>query len=321
MSLVNRKKAYLIAPDMLNNPPVVQKIFKHANFDNSQIQSHKPEIPFYASSKKGSYTIEAAVIMPLFITLMVFGMFIFRVLQVQSGVQQSIDAASRTMAVTLGNVANKGESDKDVDTSEQDSTISGELSEAALLIATLSDAAVEIAKRDVPLEFVDGGALGFNFLNSSVEGNYVDIQVDYQMTFPVGLLGKYSFDVTQRARCRKWVGYDKAENTTDSQYVFITDKGERYHMSYNCTYLNPSVHRLPQEKLESARNKSGAVYYQCQRCKGKSTKGFVFVTDYGTAFHGDINCTEIKHNIKKVKYDEVKDSMAPCSKCVRGEKH
>lgn len=318
MSLFN-KKSYLIAPDMQGSPPAAHGTFKHFSFIKYQIQGHKKlnqqEMPFYASSTKASYTIEAAVIMPLFITLMVFGMFIFRVLQVQSGVQQAINATSRTMSVALGNLANPGTSDADVEPDSVAPTISGKLSEGVLIGAAAAKTAVEMIDRKVPIELIDGGAAGFNFIGSSFEGNYVDIIVDYQMTFPVGLLGKYSFDVTQRARTRKWVGYDKNENTIDSKYVFITDKGERYHMNYHCTYLNPSVHRLPIEELEAARNKGGAKYYKCERCKGKTTKGFVFVTDYGTSFHGDINCTEIKHNIKKVLYEEVKDTMPACSKC------
>ena len=144
------------------------------------------EIPFYASFKKASYTIEAAIIMPLFISLMVFGMFIFRVLQVQSGIQQSIDFASRTMAVTLGNVANTGESNEDVNPNEQDPSVSGELSEGGLIAGTIAVAGVEVVKNKVPLEFIDGGALGLNFLESEAEGNYIDAAGNKYIPAPQG---------------------------------------------------------------------------------------------------------------------------------------
>ncbi len=324
MSLNSTNTIDSFAPNRFGDPPVTNrlfksKIFQRKVFNHSQPIFHTPtEMPFYASLRKASYTIEAAVILPLFISLMMFGVFTFRLLQVQSGVQKSIDYASRTMAVTLGNMANSGESDKDVDTSSEDSTISGEVSEAVLLASTISLAGVEIAKNKVPIEFVDGGPIGFNFLNSSVEGNYIDLQVAYDMTFPIGLLGSYSFDVNQRARCRKWVGYDKAENTVDARYVFVTEKGEHYHVNYNCTYLNPSVHRLPIGDIEEARNKSGGKYYLCEKCKKTKAHGFYFITDYGTAYHSDVNCKEIKHNIKKVLLEEVKETMPPCSKCSSG---
>ncbi len=319
--------------------------FEKGNQIHSQPKKAYPkEIPFYASFKrilkskfykdftseklelsslkKGSLTIEAAVVMPLFITLMVFGLFIFRLLQVQSGVQQSIDNASRYMAVSLGEVANLGESNKDVDPDSKDPTIKGELSEAMLHAVTLGVCAGEIVKNNVPLLYVDGGTAGFNFMETSVEGNYIDVRVNYQMTFPVGLLGKYSYDVSQRARCRKWVGYDKAEDTVDSAYVFITEKGEVYHTNYHCTYLNPSVRRIHSSDLKSERNVGGEKYAPCKRCsRGKSPESFIFVTDYGTSWHSDVTCTEIKHNIKKVPLEEVKDKMRPCSKCSAGEKH
>ena len=83
--------------------------------------------------------------------------------------------------------------------------------------------------------------------------------------------------------------------------------------------MNPSVHRLPMEDISSVRNKSGGIYYECHRCKGKNPGGFLYVTDYGTAWHNDVNCTEIKHNIKKVLYEEVRYTMRPCSKCAGEE--
>ena len=280
------------------------------------------EMPIYASLKKASYTIEAAIIMPLFITLMVFGMLSFRVLQVESGMQRAINNASRTMAVTLGSVANKGESDRDVDTTNDEPTITGELSEGALEFATLGLVGVEVYKQKVPVKYIDLGVAGINLLDTNVEGNYIDIKASYTMTFPVGLLGNLSFDVNQRARTRKWVDYDKAENTVDSSYVYVTEHGEAYHSNYYCTYLNPSVHRISAEEVSGKRNVGGGIYYPCEKCKpGKHPTGVLYVTDYGTAYHGDINCKEIKHNIKKVLYEEVKDTMRPCSKCAAGEKH
>jgi hypothetical protein len=251
-------------------------------------------MPIYASLKKASYTIEAAVIMPLFISLMVLGIFTFRILQVEYGVQHSIDNACRTMAVTIGEDAHY---------------------EGGLLAATIAMSAAEIVKNDVPIEFIDGGAAGFYLIDSSAEGNYIDIKVKYSMSFPIGLLGNFSFDVSQRAKNRKWVGYDKNEYKTDGNYVYITEKGEAYHSNYYCTYLNPSVHRIPSSEVSDKRNKSGGIYYQCKRCKGVKDNGFLYITDYGTSFHSDVNCTEIKHNIKKVLLEEVKDTMRPCSKC------
>lgn len=302
-----------------SNPPIAEKSKSHNRkiYTKSpifKISSHQ-EIPFYASSFKGTYTIEAAIAMPLFITMMVFCIFIFRIFQVQYGVQQAIDISSRSMAVTLGNLSNIGESDRDVEVTPEDVDAGTEISNEVLLATTIARVELEIKNKNVPTNFVDGGCAGFNLLETNVEGNYIDIKVNYTMTFPVGLLGEFSFDVSQRAKNRKWIGYDKSENMVDEAYVYITEHGEVYHSNINCTYLRPSVHRVSTEDLATARNNSGAIYYECQRCKNKNNNGCVFLTDYGTAFHNDVNCTEIKHNITKVTYESVKDTMRPCSKC------
>ena len=318
MSLVNIRSHCSFAPSKK------KEHINKKNYSDVSLRSKndkQKEMPIYASLKKASYTIEAAVVIPLFITMMVFGIFLFRLLQVQSGMQQSIDYASRTMAVTLGNVSNTGESDKDVTPDSKEATIKGELSHAALLASTIGLAGYQVAQNNVPLEFIDGGAAGIDFLESSAEGNYIDLKVNYKMTFPVGLFGNLKFDVSQRARNRKWIGYDKAENETDGQYVYITEHGEVYHTNYYCTYLNPSVHRIEKSEVSSKRNKSGAIYYKCKRCRGVKEGGFLYITDYGTSYHSDVNCTEIKHDIKKVLLEDIKDKMRPCSKCAAGQAH
>ena len=74
MSLSNYKSFLNIKPSIQGQP------FSH-DTKSAMHQRNNKEMPFYASFKKASYTIEAAVGLPLFITLMVFGMFIFRMLQ------------------------------------------------------------------------------------------------------------------------------------------------------------------------------------------------------------------------------------------------
>jgi hypothetical protein len=182
-------------------------------------------------------------------------------------------------------------------------------------------ASAGVVENDVPLEYIDGGPLGIYFLDSTASGNYIDLKISYRMTYPIGLLGDLSFDVNQRSRNRKWVGYDKLEYETDGTYVYITEHGQAYHTNYYCTYLNPSVHAVKKEDVKESRNKGGEKYSVCRKCKNEPAGSYLYITDYGTAYHNSAECTEIKHNIKKVLLEDVKDSMRPCSKCAAGEKH
>ena len=178
MSLKVRKTIPHNSNKSVCQPPIgYTSIFKIISnlFKSPICKRISKEMPFYASFQKASYTIEAAVIMPLFITLMVFGMFMFRLLQVESGVQRSIDRASRMMAVTLGNISNEGESDKDVEINPDDATLGSFLTSEGMKVAAIGYAQANISTNKVPTEFVDGGAFGFNFFDSEVEGNYIDI--------------------------------------------------------------------------------------------------------------------------------------------------
>ncbi len=302
MSLKANSPVSLFAPEIHNNS-IPNKNKKDKKIHNCPTMHDVLGTPIYASFLKASYTIEAAIVMPLFITLMVFGIFIFRILQVQSGIQQSLDIASRTMAVTLGDHS-------------QDEELSWD--DVLLIGGTIAYANEQILVNEVPLEYIDGGIIGLNYLGSSAQGNYIDLQVKYNMTFPVGLLGKHTFSVSQRSKNRKWVGYDPAEDEWDGEYVYITEHGSVYHTDINCTYLYPSVSMVSVDEVGDKRNKSGGKYYKCSRCKNVANNGYVYITDYGTAYHNSVACTEIKHNVSKVLYEDVKDTMAGCSKCAAG---
>ena len=178
---------------------------------------------------RASFTIEAAVVLPIFLTLMIYGIFLMRILEVQSGVQRAIDEASRSMAVGC--------------TSEDESGAVG------LMASTIAYANVLIKTDNVPTSYVNGGMAGIDYSESSADGNYIDLKVNYKIKFPIGLLGKFTFSITQESRNRKWIGYDPSEGTDGNTYVYITTYGTVYHTDYNCTYLNPSVRQL--RRLES----------------------------------------------------------------------
>ena len=56
-------------------------------------------------------------------------------------------------------------------------------------------------------KFVTGNVFGITFSESSFEGNDICLRVHYQMKFPVSLLGKKSFWLSQQTIYRKWTGW------------------------------------------------------------------------------------------------------------------
>ncbi len=278
-----------------NNKNSINKdssLSEHSMSQNPFKMTQKKETPLYALLK-GSITIEASLIMPLIAAFMVFMIFFIRVIQVEADVQKSIDMASRKAAVCW----------------------SDNVSEATL--AVYCDSLIK--KRGTHTEFIRGGILGINYLNSSLEGNYVDLVVTYTMPLPVRFFGYHDVEIVQRSRNRKWVGFDPNEEAdTINGYVYVTETGEVYHLSRDCVYLNPSIRTISKEDIDGARNKEGSKYYKCNSCKSKNDTGVVFITDYGNSYHSTTSCSGLKRTILIMKLEEAKIHYRPCSKC--GEK-
>ena len=68
------------------------------------------------------------------------------------------------------------------------------------------------------------------------------------------------------------------------------------------------------------RNESGAKYYPCEKCFKKTTLGeVVYITNTGTRYHNNINCSELKRTVHEVRLSDVKDTKRPCNKCGNSE--
>ncbi len=299
MSLVHKIAQVLVAPRtiLISHPTFLGKKTNKFNIRKTLIhdkllysQEIEEEIPFYTSFRKGSYTIEVAVVMPLFITLMMFAVFFFRVLQVEAGVQKALEFASRTTAI-------EAFSDDDTDTQ---------------IFAAILLAEEQIVANRVPTSYISDA---ISYEGSSAEGNYVDLQADYSMTFPIGLLGHFPFEIHQSARSRKWIGYDPAEAAWDGIYVYVTEYGSVYHTSLACSHLDLSIQATTTSQVGSKRNKNGGKYYPCSHCKTTAKSGRVYITDYGNQYHKDINCSRLKRNVRKLLLNAVEGIMPACSDC------
>jgi len=141
--------------------------------------------------------------------------------------------------------------------------------------------------------------------------------LEYHQAKPFyGLVGYRSFTLCNRARTRAWTGYDNAGEAADGseeQLVYITPDGEVYHTTKNCTYLKLSIRAVDRTSLDELRNKSGGIYYACDKCGG-SEKDTVYITDYGERWHSTLNCSGLKRTINLVPISQAQ-GRRPCSKC------
>ena len=247
---------------------------------------------------KASITLEMVVVLPLFISFMVFFLFMFRILLVQESMEEALVYASRTLAVTC-----YGES------GEKQKTQAELLAEAQIALRK------GLKESDCPVGFIRGEALGISLLTSQLTGDDIILRASYEIRMPCVLLGSYSFHFVQCAQSRKWIGNRSLEQKdgSDDEWVYITPYGTVYHRERTCRYLDLSIRAVSRSSLLTLRNADREIYRKCESC-GTSGNGTVYVTDYGVRYHSSLSCNGLKRTIYMVKLSQVGGRKA-CSKC------
>lgn len=168
---------------------------------------------------------------------------------------------------------------------------------------------------------IKGGSLGIIMTASQIleEDDEVDLVANYYVSLPFDIFDLKPIHIVQRAKIRGFVGYDVLsdadKNSDDEQIVYVTKTGTVYHLSRDCTYISPVVFTVKYGEVNDKRNSSGAKYYECELCEyEKRQDNNVYITEYGTAYHNDMNCTAIKKGVTAIKISEV-GTKTPCKKC------
>lgn len=242
---------------------------------------------------RGSYTVEAAVVFPLITAFLVVILFFFRVLQVQTEVQEALIYAGRKSAV-------------------DSSCVSSDIASLGLATGYFRE---EIKNSDAVKKYVKNGVNGISFVNSSAEGDYIHLQASCKIIVPIGFFKLDSICLIMGSTNRKWTGRTEGGEEESDPIVYYTETGSVYHLTKNCKYLDLSIHSVKYTSVADLRNKNGHKYYECDRCAAKNIKeGIVFITDYGTVYHTELGCSGLKRTIYEVRLSAV-GKKKPCTKC------
>ena len=147
---------------------------------------------------------------------------------------------------------------------------------------------------------------------------YSDISedtIDLAVSYSIPLFWGDKTVILQRCRMKKWNGFTiGGEYSHEEERVYVTENGEVYHNSRNCSHLSLSIKKINAYELSDLRNQYGEAYSACEFCGVQVGDGILYVTNEGTRFHSELGCSSLKRTVFNVPLSEVINRKS-CSRC------
>ncbi len=238
---------------------------------------------------EGSYTVEAAVFLPVFlIAVLTVGYLIRITAGTETAMHAAVDEARLAAANAYTAYADPGLSSR-----------------------------IERRMLEESPQMTEAKVSGMRYLLNDGE---ISFHMRYHFDTGMPLQMADGFDVADRIKCRAWIGYtgnvpmgfDAMEEYAPSQTVYIFPSwGEKYHKE-DCTY----VRSQPKQTVLTGAIKR--LYHSCPRCDSSELPvGSVVYCfpRYGEAYHR-AGCDSVEKFTVAMQKDQAESrGYGPCSKC------
>lgn len=287
---------------------------------------------FKKSKVNASMTVEASLILPLFLFFFISFLYFIQIITLQEKLQKAITESGLSMA-RAAYIYSDFQNPEDVNNT--DSSIFEEIVQIGLqeltsavinnlLIKNIVGSRLNIDEIDSSL--IVGGFDGISFGNSKLlDGDdNIDIVISYRVRIPISIFGLQDMNMIQRVRLRGWSGHRLTplytiveEGRNEESVVYVTETGTVYHLKKSCSHISLSIEAI-NGKPTWQRNKNGGIYYPCEVCGfgNDSDLGVYYISSYGDRYHRNKNCSKIKRSVRAIALSEVGDKL-PCRRCGR----
>ncbi|MCR5302718.1 MAG: pilus assembly protein [Lachnospiraceae bacterium] len=240
--------------------------------------------------KKGSLTVETAMILPVFMTALLALVSILLMYLAGQRMQMQLINTAEDLAVKCSDGHNEA------------------------LSAIRDDFVDSIPEED--LRFIQNGKDGIDMSGSDLDDpEYIVLSVRCDLVPLTGSFGVLSVPYSRKCLTHIWCGYERGYYP-DDEYVYITNDSEVYHRDRECSHILLSVKEVSPNQVGSLRNMNGGRYRACEICHARLTGGRIYITDDGDRYHNSITCSGLKRTVYAVRLSEVGDKR-PCSRCGR----
>lgn len=129
----------------------------------------------------------------------------------------------------------------------------------------------------------------------------------YLFQIKIPILGDFQIPVADEIKQKAFLGYSKEERS--ECYVYVTPEQSVYHTTRSCTHLSLSIQK------KDSRQKGN--YKPCSFCgTGSNDTGSIYITKTGNVYHYRADCSGLKRTVRRIKIEEAA-GLGPCSRCGR----
>ncbi len=261
----------------------------------SKFQNHRKRTSFCfpKSKRKGSVTIEAALVLPCYLFGALCLIYLLEIMTIQLNIRAGMEEASKLLSEDVAAVS-------------------------YVSTSGIEEAILECINEDkLNNSIVVGGSGGLDCSESSVSltSGIVQLKVGYSVQLPVPTFTHLSLSFEEELMFKGWTGYTEIGSIDRDDVVYITENASVYHTDYDCTYLQLSISSIGMEDVDEARNIEGGTYGMCEKCgNSNANSGVVYITESGESYHTTLGCSGLKRTIYAVPISEVV-GKGVCSRC------
>lgn len=247
----------------------------------------------YSSSKAG-ITVEAALVLPVFLFALLWLPYSLIVMGTQVRIQQALEQSAMEIARygQVGDVLSE-----DIELPDMPGNLSGSV------YGSFRTASI-LGYENVKNSCIKNGEL---LVVDKGEDGMVELCANYPVEIPFFPAARTVW-MQQKSRRRAWSGRDE-------DMVYITKTGSVYHLYLDCTYIRHNPRAVSLSAIEKQQNSDGDRYTPCRICcKGGVGSGTVYITTEGNHYHSSAACSGICKEVIAIPITEVGDRPL-CSRC------
>lgn len=314
MSFFQKKRLETINKNLNQETTFLQTYLNHKHHKLLSIKKHIHSVKrmsLFIPFKKASITLEASLILPLFLFAMINLLSMLDIIRLYSNIEMVLHQTGKEMAI----YAYAYEKIVDSDSAVLDMVESIGYSNIYVKEKVIK----ELDKNYLNSSPLVQGENGISLLQSQImKDDMIDLIVEYKVKPVIGMIGFRQMPLINRCRMRAWTGYDNTKGTGivegGDDIVYVAENGTVYHTVRSCTHLLLSIRKASLHEIPTLRNENGGKYYPCEICGDDSTSNIVYITEQGDRYHKSSECSGLKRTIYAISIHEV-GSRKKCQRC------